>query len=100
MSGSISGRSVERDIAFVTMNYNGGEDGTLPVSVRNIHMDRMEIDGARAVLQLVGLETDHLRGVHLSRSTFTGVRNPDSVAHTDELTFRRVFVNGQEMPYP
>ncbi|MFF0163729.1 hypothetical protein ACFYRY_40390 [Streptomyces sp. NPDC005263] len=40
------------------------------MSVRNITMDRMEIDGARAVLQLVGLKTDRLRGVRLSsRST-------------------------------
>ncbi|KAK1185170.1 glycoside hydrolase family 28 protein [Streptomyces sp. NBS 14/10] len=97
---NFTGQNVERDVVFVNMNYNGGEGGTLPVSVRNIHMDRMEIDGARAVLQLVGLETDHLRGVSLSRSTFTGILNPDSIAHTDELTFRRVYVNGQELPSP
>ncbi len=97
---NFTGQGVERDIAFVTMDYNGGEDGTLPVSVRNIHLDRMEIDGARTVLRLVGLETDRLRGVHLSRSTFTGIRDPDSIAHTYDLTFRRVFVNGQEVPRP
>ncbi|MGO4758737.1 glycoside hydrolase family 28 protein, partial [Streptomyces sp. 2MCAF27] len=94
---NFTGRNVERDVVFVNMNYNGGEGGTLPVSVRNIHMDRMEIDNARAVLQLVGLETDPLRGVSLSHSTFTGILNPDSIAYTDELTFRRVYVNGQEL---
>ncbi|MGW5445074.1 glycoside hydrolase family 28 protein [Streptomyces asiaticus] len=97
---NFTGQGVERDIAFVTMDYNGGEGGTLPVAVRNIHLDRMEIDGARTVLRLVGLETDRLRGVHLSRSAFTGIRDPDSVTHTDDLTFRRVFVNGKEVPQP
>ncbi|MFE9064706.1 glycoside hydrolase family 28 protein [Streptomyces violaceusniger] len=95
---NFTGQDVERDIAFVTMAYNGGEDGTLPVSVRNIHMDRMAIDGAQTVLRLVGLDTDHLRGVHLSRSAFTGILNPDSIVYTDDLTFRRVNVNGQEVP--
>lgn len=76
----------------------GGEEGTLPVSVRNIHMDRMAIDGAQTVLRLVGPDADHLRGVHLSRSAFSGIRNPDSIACTDDLTFRRVLVNGQEVP--
>ncbi|MGP3982450.1 glycoside hydrolase family 28 protein [Streptomyces sp. KR80] len=93
-----TGRAVEREIAFVNMNYNNGEGGTLPVSVRNIHLSEMRIDGARAVLSLVGLETDRLRGVHLSHCTFTGVRGPDSIAFTDDLTFHRVTVNGVEVP--
>lgn len=92
-----TGRAVEREVAFVNMNYNNGEGGTLPVSVRNIHLSEMEIDGARAVLNLVGLETDRLRGVHLSHCTFTGVRGPDAVAFTDDLTFHKVSVNGVEM---
>lgn len=63
------------------------------------HMDRMAIDGGRSVLRLVGPESGHLRGVHLSRSTFTGILDPDSVDHTDDLTFRRVFVNGRQLPH-
>jgi polygalacturonase len=92
-----TGRAVEREVAFVNMNYNNGEGGTLPVSVRNIHLSEVEIDGARAVLNLVGLETDRLRGVHLSHCTFTGVRGPDSIAFTDDLTFHKVCVNGAEV---
>lgn len=91
-----TGRDVEHEVAFVTMNYNNGEGGTLPVSVRNIHLDQVEIDGARAVLNLMGLETDHLRDVHLSHCAFTGIQDPDSVAFTDNLTFHKVFVNGTE----
>ncbi len=91
-----TGRAVEREVAFVTMNYNGGEGGTRPVSVRNIHLSEMRIEGARAVLGLVGLESDRLRGVHLSHCTFTGIDGPDSIAFTDDLTFHKVSVNGVE----
>ncbi|GHJ37806.1 glycoside hydrolase family 28 protein [Streptomyces sp. TS71-3] len=89
----ITGQGVERGAVFITMDYNG-EAGDQPVSVRNVFVDRMEIDGAQAVLHLVGVPTDHLRGVHLSRSVFTGIREPDSVAYTDDLTFSQVSVNG------
>ncbi|MFI1395539.1 glycoside hydrolase family 28 protein [Streptomyces sp. NPDC020681] len=92
-----TGRAVEREVAFVNMNYNNGEGGIRPVSVANIHLSEMQIDGARAVLNLVGLETDRLRGVHLSNCTFTGVRGPDSIAFTDDLTFHKVSVNGVEV---
>ncbi|GLF98367.1 glycoside hydrolase family 28 protein [Streptomyces yaizuensis] len=93
-----TGRAVERDVLFVTMDYNNGEGGTLPVSVRNIQLSDTTIDGARAVLNLVGLETDRLRGVRLSRCDFTGVRGPDTVVFTDGLTRHQVTVNGVEMP--
>ncbi|MFE7133447.1 glycoside hydrolase family 28 protein [Streptomyces sp. NPDC057638] len=93
----VTGRAVERDVLFVNMNYNSGEGGTHPVSVTDIHLSRFRIDGARAVLNLVGLESDRLRGVHLSDSDFTGVRGPDTVAFTDGLTRRKVTVNGIEV---
>ncbi|MER6912096.1 glycoside hydrolase family 28 protein [Streptomyces sp. NPDC000594] len=92
-----TGRAVERDVVFVNMNYNNGEGGTHPVSVGNIHLSHTTIDGARSVLQLVGLESDRLRGVHLSHCAFTGVRGPDSIAFTDGLTRHKVTVNGVEV---
>ncbi|ANW17286.1 glycoside hydrolase family 28 protein [Streptomyces clavuligerus] len=92
-----SGQAVEREVLFVNMDYNGGEGGTHPVSVRDIHLSHCRIDGARAVLRLVGLETDRLRGVHLAHCDFTGVRGPDAVAFTEGLTRRRVTVNGVEV---
>ncbi|MEV6109263.1 glycoside hydrolase family 28 protein [Streptomyces sp. NPDC051940] len=92
-----TGSGVERDVAFVNMDYNGGEGGTLPVSVRDIRIDQFEIDGARAVLNLVGLATDRMDGVHVSRSVFTGVRGPDTVSYADDVTYEKVSVNGTEV---
>jgi polygalacturonase len=89
-----SGAGVERDAIFINMAYNN-EVGTKPVVVRNIDVDRMTIDGARSVLNLVGLETDHLEHVHLSRSTFTNVASPNTVQFVDDLTLTKVMVNGQ-----
>ncbi|MFF4825628.1 glycoside hydrolase family 28 protein [Streptomyces sp. NPDC001312] len=92
-----TGQAVEREAVYVTMDYNGGEAGTLPVSVSDITVRETRLDGARSVLGLIGLETDHLRGVHLADCDFTGVRQPDSVAFTDDLTLDRVTVNGAEV---
>ncbi|MER5771075.1 glycoside hydrolase family 28 protein [Streptomyces sp. NPDC001985] len=92
-----SGQGVERDVVFVNMNYNNGEGGTHPVAVRDVHFTDARIDGARAVLHLVGLESDRLSGVHLARSVFTSVRGPDSVVFTDGLTRHKVSVNGVEV---
>lgn len=95
-----TGTGVEREAVFVTLNYNGGEGGTLPVAVRDITVSRSRLDGARAVLNLEGLPSDHITGVHLTHCDFTGVRGPDSVACTDQLTFQRVTVNGTEVIQP
>ncbi|MFJ9033112.1 hypothetical protein ACIRQP_32245 [Streptomyces sp. NPDC102274] len=75
------------------MKYNSGS-GAQPVSVRNIAVTDTEIDGAAAVLNLVGLESDPMIGIHLSRCTFTGIKGADIVGHAEDLTFDRVTVNG------
>ncbi|MEV0612785.1 glycosyl hydrolase family 28 protein [Nonomuraea sp. NPDC050404] len=91
-----TGRDVEREVIFVNMAYNSDEGGSEPVSVRDIRMERTRIDGADAVLNLVGLESDHLVGVRLDKCVFTGVTGPDKIAYTDGLSLRKVFVNGVE----
>ncbi|WP_200824314.1 glycosyl hydrolase family 28 protein [Nonomuraea solani] len=91
-----TGRGVEREVIFVNMAYNSNEGGSEPVSVRDIRMERTRIDGAAAVLNLVGLETDHLTGVRLEKCVFTNIAGPDKIAYTDGLSLRKVFVNGVE----
>lgn len=95
-----TGTDVDREAVYVTANYNGGENGTLPVTVEDITVRRTRLDGAKAVLNLEGLATDHLHGVHLDHCDFTGVRGPDSVTYTDDLTERHVTVNGTEVTAP
>ena len=89
-----TGQGLERDAIFITLNYNGGEGGTKPVAVRDISVDRMTIQGARAAMLLDGIETDHIVGVRISRSTFAGIANPNTIRFTDDLTFTDVLING------
>ncbi|MHC3473032.1 glycoside hydrolase family 28 protein [Streptomyces sp. 7R007] len=96
----ITGAGVDREAVFVTLDYNGGEGGTLPVRVEDITVARTRLDGAAAVLRLDGVPTDHLRRVRLDHCAFTGVRGPDTVTYTDDLTFHRVTVNGTEVTRP
>ncbi|MFD1540780.1 glycosyl hydrolase family 28 protein [Nonomuraea guangzhouensis] len=91
-----TGQNVDREVMFVNMAYQSGEQGTEPVSVRDIRMERTRLDGADAVLNLVGLETDHLSGVRLEHCVFTNVTGPNTITFTDDLTLRKVFVNGVE----
>ncbi|MFI7706847.1 glycoside hydrolase family 28 protein [Nonomuraea sp. NPDC049480] len=91
-----TGQNVDREVMFVNMAYASNEQGAEPVSVRDIRMERTRLDGADAVLNLVGLETDRLVGVRLERCVFTNVAGPDKIAFTDDLVLRKVFVNGVE----
>ncbi|HEV2781595.1 MAG TPA: glycoside hydrolase family 28 protein [Actinophytocola sp.] len=89
-----SGGGVEREAIFINMAYNN-QAGTRPVVVRDISVEKMTIDGARAVLNLVGLETDHMSHIRLSNSTFTNVRNPNTIQFVDDLVLHEVTINGQ-----
>lgn len=91
---NFTGGRVEREALFVILNYNN-QVGTRPVTVQHITVDGMVLDGARTAVWLNGLETDHIRHVHVRNSHFTGVANPtNTVNFTDDLTFRDVTVNG------
>jgi polygalacturonase len=89
-----TGGRVEREALYVILNYNN-QVGTRPVVVQNITVDRMVLDGARRAVWLNGLETDHIRHVHVRNSRFTAVTDPvNTVNFVDDLTFTNVTVNG------
>ncbi|HEU4426170.1 MAG TPA: glycoside hydrolase family 28 protein [Pilimelia sp.] len=91
---NFTGGRVEREALYVILNYNN-QVGTRPVLVQNITVDRMVLDGARRAVWLTGLETDHIRSVHVMNSDFTAVTNPAVMAtFVDDLTFTNVTVNG------
>ncbi len=89
-----TGTGVERDAVFITLAYNN-QVGTRPVVVQNIDVETMSIAGARAVLNLVGIETDHINHLHLDKCTFTEVANPNTIQFVDDLRLTKVTVNGQ-----
>jgi polygalacturonase len=91
-----SGGTVDREAIFINMAYNN-QVGSRPVAVTNVSVDRMDLDGARAVLNLVGLETDHMSHISLSNSTFTNVRSPNSIQFVDDLSLTNVTINGEPL---
>jgi polygalacturonase len=89
-----TGGNVEREALYVILNYNN-EVGTRPITVDDITVDGMAIDGARRVVYLNGIETDHIGRVAVRDSRFTGVADTTNfVAYVDELTFENVTING------
>jgi polygalacturonase len=84
-----TGGKVEREALYVILNYNN-QVGTNPVRVADITAERINLDGARAAIYLLGLETDHITNVRVSDSTFTNVRAADTVTFVDNLVLRNV----------
>jgi polygalacturonase len=94
------GGRVEREALYVILDYND-EIGTRPVTVRNISVDGMVIDGARTAVWLNGLETDPIRHVDVRNSHFTAVANPaNTINFVEDLTFANVTVNGVPVNSP
>jgi polygalacturonase len=91
-----TGGGVEREGLYVILNYNN-QVGTRPVTVQNITVDGIVLDGLRKAIHLDGLATDPIRHVRVSNSRFTGVSNPrNTVNQVEDLTFTDVTVNGEE----
>jgi polygalacturonase len=95
-----TGGRVEREALYVILNYNN-QVGTRPVSVRNITVEGMVLDGARRAFWFDGLATDHIERVRVRNSHFTGVTDPTNrINFVDDLTFANVTVNGVPVPAP
>ena len=91
-----TGGGVEREALYVILNYNN-QVGTRPVTVQNITVDGMVLDGLRKAVYLDGLATDPIRHVRISDSRFTGVTDPsNTVNYVEDLTYVNVTVNGEE----
>jgi polygalacturonase len=88
-----TGANLERDVVWITLNYNN-QVGTIKPIVQNFSLDAFRVTGARAVLNLDGLADDHIRGVHVSNSTFTGIAGPNVVKFADDVTLTNVTING------
>jgi polygalacturonase len=92
-----TGGDVEREAIYVILDYNN-QVGTRPVVVRNITVDDMVLDGARAPLVLRGLQTDPIRQVSLRDVHLTNVTNPAAaVQYAENVVVRDVTVNGEPL---
>jgi polygalacturonase len=89
-----TGRNLERDVVWITLNYNNQAGGRIPV-VQNLTLRDFRISGARAVLNLDGRAEAHIRNLAVSDSTFTGIRGDDTRSYADNVTFTNVTVNGR-----
>ena len=82
-------------VVALTMGYAGQSGSSRPV-FENIHLDRLTVDGAQAVLDVEGLPASRIRDLAISDSTFTDVLGSDRVRYAD-VALRDVAINGQPM---
>ncbi|MFI7705247.1 glycosyl hydrolase family 28 protein [Nonomuraea sp. NPDC049480] len=92
----ITGRDLERDALYITMNYE--TSGNIPPTVRNFTVDGMTIDGGRSAYNIDGRSARHIQNVTISNSTFTGMSNSGNTAdYVDDLQLINVFHNGRDI---
>jgi polygalacturonase len=89
---------LQRAVAFITLAYQSAP-ASFPPRFDGFTLSRLTVDGAAQVLNLVGTPSDPIGAVHLERSTFTNIVNPqDSVLDVGLVTRTQVTVNGQAAP--
>ncbi|MFD9945244.1 glycosyl hydrolase family 28 protein [Nonomuraea sp. NPDC059023] len=92
----ITGRNLERDAVYITMNYE--TSGSIPPTVRNFTIDAMTVTGGRAAFNIDGRSARHIQNVTISNSTFTNMTNSGNVANNvDNLQLINVFHNGRDI---
>ncbi|GAA2409136.1 hypothetical protein GCM10010404_78850 [Nonomuraea africana] len=91
-----TGRNLERDAIYITMNYE--TSGNIPPTVRNFTIDAMTITGGRSAYNIDGRSAKHIQNVTISNSTFTSMTNAGNIAnYVDNLQLIGVFYNGRDI---
>jgi len=89
-----TGRNLERDVVWITLNYNNQAGDRTPV-VQNFTLHDFRISGARALLNLDGRADAHIQNLAVTDSVFTAIRGADTRTFADNVTLTNVTVNGQ-----
>ncbi len=91
---SITG-NMDRAFAFVTMTYNG-QTGSHPPAFGPIAVSNSSCTSAPIAFDVSGLSSDHVKGLTVTNSSFSGVGNAtDKISNVDGLSFTNVKINGK-----
>ena len=83
--------------AFAQMDYDGQTGSSRP-RFEDWTISNVDGDWAPCVFQLSGLAGDPIRGIRVSKSSFTHIVWPmDFISHVDGMTFDDVTINGRQI---
>ena len=81
---------VKDAVIRINFQYEEGDKGDFPPTVRQVHIRNLIVDQAPRVFRLVGYHHSPIRDIHLTDCTFLNVRNPSIVQHVEDLILNRV----------
>src|SRR5262249_57774767 len=86
----IEGGEVRRAAIEIDMQYEEGDRGSFPPTVRNISVERMTVDRAPHAVWVEALERSPVRGLVVRDSRFSGVTEGSHVKWVEGLDLRNV----------
>ncbi len=81
----ISVGHVSEALLTVDFLYEEGSHGAFPPTVRNIYFDQVTVHGSPRLFFITGFAGATIDGIHVTRSTITGVTAPEVVEHAGRI---------------
>ena len=85
---------VSQAVVTVDFQYEEGDTGKFPPTVRDVDVRRVTSQKSRNALSLRGYAYAPVTSVHVTDCRFDNVAQPDVLEHVRDLTFTNVAVNG------
>jgi polygalacturonase len=85
---------VSQAVVTVDFQYEEGDTGKFPPTVRDVDVRRVTSQKSRNALSLRGYAYAPVTNVHVADCRFDNVAQPDVLEHVRDLTFTNVAVNG------
>lgn len=92
--------NVRMAILHIDFNYEGGDFGRFTPVVRNIFIDNVTSEQSDRVMYIHAYERSPVSNVHITNSTFNGVRREDQINFAEDILVQNSFVNGEPMVSP
>jgi polygalacturonase len=91
----ISVGQVGRAVMTCDFNYEEGAKGAFKPVLRHVVIERLKAAKSLRVLDVQGLPNSSVSHISLRDCTFDGVTQPSIITYADDLTLKRITVNGQ-----
>ena len=80
---------------LVDFNYEEGDSGQFPPTVRNVFVDNMKCKTCPHVLWLKGYQRSPIQNVHLTNCVFDNAQEANIIENVQGLELKNVIINGK-----
>lgn len=92
--------NVRQAILHIDFDYEEGDAGDFPPTVRNIHLENITSQSSDRAIFINAYERAPVTGIFLKNCTFNGVERENLINHVSDIRVENVTINGQPMTVP